>query len=124
TATVPAAATTGAVKATVGGVASNTNLFFTVPAPQVTSISPTSGVIGTQVTVNGSGFQATKGSSSIAFNGTTATVNSWSDTQILATVASGTTTGGVKVTVNSVASNQNITLTLPDPTIASLVPSS
>src|SRR5438132_1527720 len=124
TATVPTAATTGAVKVTVGGIGSNTNVFFTVPGPQVTGISPTSGAVGTQVTVNGSGFQATKGSSSIAFNGTGPTVNSWSDTQIVATAVAGTTTGGVKVTVNSVASNQNVIFTLPNPVVASLVPSS
>ena len=92
---VPSTATTGAIQVTVSGVGSNSNVYFTVPAPQITSISPTSGVVGTQVTVNGSGFQASRGSSSITFNGISATVNTWSDTQIVVTVASGTTTGPI-----------------------------
>jgi RHS repeat-associated protein len=124
-ATVPSAATTGGVKVTVGGVASNTNVVFTIPGPQVTSISPASGVVGTQVTVNGSGFQATRGSSYITFFPYVyGTVVSWGDTQIVATVPAGATTGPLWVTVNSVGSNQNVVLTLPKPTISGLSPAS
>jgi RHS repeat-associated protein len=123
-ATVPSAAITGPVKVTVGGIASNTNVFFAVPAPQVTSISPTSGVVGAQVTINGSGFQSTVGSGSVRFNGSGATINSWSDTQIVAVVPNATTTGAVKVTVNSVASNQNVQFTVPNPVVSGVSPSS
>ncbi len=124
TATVPSAATSGSVKVTVGGVGSNTTVTFAIPGPQITGISPTSGVVGTQVTVSGSGFQATRGSSYVSFNGTTATVNSWSDSQVVATVAAGTTTGPVTITVNGVGSNQNISFTLPNPIISGLSPAS
>src|SRR4029077_20439148 len=79
-ATVPASATSGPVTVKVGGVASNTNVNFRVPTPLITSISPTSGVVNTQVTINGSGFQATQGYNSIGIGGTQATVVSWSDT--------------------------------------------
>ncbi len=75
-ATVPTAAKTGPICVTVGGIASNANVYFTIPGPQVTSLSPANGVVGTQVTINGNGFQATKGSNYITFNGTVATVNS------------------------------------------------
>jgi RHS repeat-associated protein len=74
-------------------------------APSITSLSPTSGTIGTSVTITGSGFGTTQGTSTVKFNGTTATVTSWSSTSIHATVPSGATTGNVAVTVSNVASN-------------------
>ena len=124
-ATVPPTAVTGYIYVTVGGVSSNTSVFFNVPPPQISGISPSSGIIGTQVTVSGSGFQATKGANSaIYFNGVTGTVISWSDTQIIASVPANTTTGAIKVTVNSVASNQDQVFTVPNPLIAGITPSS
>lgn len=66
------------------------------PAPTVSSFSPTSGNVGTSVTITGSAFT---GATSVAFNGTNATtftVNS--DTQIHATVPTGATTGKITVT--------------------------
>ena len=123
-ATVPATATTGGVKITAGGVTSNTNIVFTIPAPQVTGIAPASGAVGTVVTINGSGFQTTKGSSTVDFNGYSASTTSWSDTQILATVPSNASSGPVKVTVNSVDSNQDAEFSMPNPTVTGLVPAS
>jgi hypothetical protein len=82
-ATVPVTATTGPVKVTVQGVDSNT-VTFAVPPPVVSSISPLLGDVGTQVTVNGSGFQTSQRDSTVKFNNVTATVVSWSDRQILA----------------------------------------
>jgi RHS repeat-associated protein len=108
---------------TDGGVASN-SVSFTVPAPQITSLSPTSGVVGTQVTINGSGFGATQGSSYVGFNSWTGTVVSWSATQIVGTVPQGATTGPVTVTVNSVGSNTDQVFTMPNPAITSLSPTS
>ena len=124
-ATVPPQAYTGQIVVVVGGVWSNQSVYFNVPGPQITSISPTSGVVGTQVTINGSGFQATKGANSpISFNGTPGTVVTWNDTQIVATVAANTTSGRVKVGVNSVDSNQDKLFTMPNPIISGLAPSS
>jgi RHS repeat-associated protein len=122
--TVPSTAITGWVRVTVGGVASNTNIYFVIPAPHINSVSPTSGVGGAQVTINGSGFQATKGSSGITFNGFNATVVSWSDTQIVATIPTNTKTGPFLVSVNGIASNPDVVFTLPNPIVAAVVPSS
>ena len=64
--------------------------------PLVSGLSPTSGSVGTVVTITGSGFSDT---TAVTFNGTAAvspTVNS--DTQITATVPSLATTGPVCVT--------------------------
>jgi hypothetical protein len=104
--TVPSGATTGTVVVTVNGVASNGVTFsVTVPSPTITSVSPSSGPTGTAVTITGSNFGATQGSSTVMFNGTAATVTSWSATSIGVTVPSGASTGNVVVTVNGIASN-------------------
>ena len=73
--------------------------------PSISGISPTSGAVGTSVTVSGSNFGATQGSNTIKFNGTTATPTSWSATSIVAPVPSGATTGPVVVTVGGASSN-------------------
>ena len=100
---VPSGATTGNVVVTVGGQASN-GVSFTV-APKITSLSPTSGAVGTSVTITGANFGATQGTSTVKFNGTTATPTSWSATSIAVPVPTGATTGNVVVTVGGVASN-------------------
>jgi RHS repeat-associated protein len=123
-ATVPATAITGIVKVNVGGITSTSNVDFTVPAPQVNSVSPTSGIVGSSVTINGSGFQASKGTSTLVLNSTTASTTSWSDTQIVTTVPSGATSGPVVVTVNGVSSNRDVMVTVPNPIITSVSPSS
>jgi len=48
---------------------------------------------GSQVTLSGSGFGATQGSSTVKISGISASVSSWSDAQIVATVPSGASTG-------------------------------
>ena len=108
TAQVPTGATTGYVVVTVGGVASN-GVTFTVTsatAPSITSLSPTSGAVGTSVTITGTNFGATQGSSTVTFyNGKAAAVTTWSAASIVVTVPTGATTGSVTVTVGGVASN-------------------
>jgi IPT/TIG domain-containing protein/centrosomal CEP192-like protein/uncharacterized protein DUF4082 len=101
--TVPNAATSGNVVVTVGGVASN-GVPFTV-TPNITSLSPTSGIVGTAVTITGTGFGTSQGSSTLKFNSTTATPTGWSATSIVVPVPTGATTGNVVVTVGGVASN-------------------
>src|SRR5262245_34966142 len=52
-----------------------------VPAllpPTITSLSPNSGWIGRMVTINGSQFGSTQGSSTVKFNGISTAVSSWS----------------------------------------------
>lgn len=66
--------------------------------PAISSFSPTSGPVGTSVTINGTGFS---GATAVKFNGTTATFGVNSDTKITATVPSGATTGKISVTAPS-----------------------
>lgn len=102
---VPAGAITGNVVVTVGGIASNGLTFTVTTAPTLTSLSPASGVVGTSVTILGTNFGATKGTSTVRFNGVTGTPTSWSATNIVVPVPAGATTGNVVVTVGGVASN-------------------
>jgi IPT/TIG domain/Putative collagen-binding domain of a collagenase len=125
---VPTGATTGNVVVTVGGVASNGVLFTVTSAstPNISSLNPTSGATGTAVTISGSNFGSTRGSSTATFNGTAGTPTSWSATSIVMPVPSGATTGNVVVTVGGVASNGVLfTVTSTStPNISSLNPTS
>jgi uncharacterized protein DUF4038/IPT/TIG domain-containing protein/collagenase-like protein with putative collagen-binding domain len=76
-----------------------------VTPPSITSLKPSSGPVGTSVTIAGTNFGATQGSSTITFSGTVATPTSWSATSIVAPVPSGATTGNVLVTVGGQESN-------------------
>jgi len=78
---------------------------FTQLAPMIASLSTTSGMAGTPVTITGTNFGATQGTNTVTFNGTPATVTSWSPTSIATSVPSAATSGSVVVTVGEVASN-------------------
>ncbi|MBI3605768.1 MAG: IPT/TIG domain-containing protein [Nitrospirae bacterium] len=123
-AAVPSAATTGPLVVIVNGVSSNGVTFTVTPpspppviSPVISAISPSSGIVTTPVTITGSDFGATQGSSAVLFNGAPAgSIVSWSDTQIVATVPSGATTGPLTVTVNGLTSNGvTFTVTAPPP---------
>src|SRR5439155_1128282 len=97
-AVVPVGTTTGDVVVTTG-VASIGLPFTVTPAPAITQLSPTSGPIGSSITITGTNFGATQGRSTVMFNGTAATsITSWSATSIVAVVPAGGTTGNVIVT--------------------------
>jgi hypothetical protein len=94
--TAPANVASGSVVVTTPVGASNGST-FSVPAPSISSLAPTTGLAGTSVTISGSNFGTTQGTSSVKFNGTTAAVSSWSDTSITVT-APAATNGNVVVT--------------------------
>jgi IPT/TIG domain-containing protein len=102
---VPTGATSGTVVVTVGGLASNGIAFTVVVPPTITSLSPTSAPVGSTVTITGTGFGATKGTSTVTFNGTAATPTTWSATSLVVPVPAGVASGNVVVTVNALASN-------------------
>jgi len=78
---------------------------FAQSGPSISAISPDSGTPGNLVTIEGSGFGATVGSSTVTFNGVPATLKHWSDTSITVLVPAGASTGPVMVSVSGVASN-------------------
>jgi RHS repeat-associated protein len=76
-----------------------------LPNPVVTSLNPTSGVTGSTVQIVGSGFGTTQGTSPasvVSFNGTPATVNSWSDGLISVVVPDTAATGPVSAVVGNI----------------------
>ena len=74
-----------------------------LPSPAISGLSPTSGSPGTSVTISGSGFGATQGTSTVQFNGSTVqTITSWSNTAISAVTPNDATTGPVSVTVGGI----------------------
>src|SRR5260370_4341308 len=97
---VPAGATTGNAVVTESGVASNGMSFAVVTAPSITGLSPTSAAVGASVTITGTNFGATQGTSTEQFNGTLATPTGWSATSIVAPFPPHTTTPTVVVTVS------------------------
>jgi hypothetical protein len=95
------------------------------PAPKITSISPTSSPVGTVVTIAGSAFGATQGTSSVFFGATRAVAYSqWSDTSVTCMVPAGVT-GVVQVTLaNSAGTSSGVTFTAPLPpaTVTGITP--
>jgi hypothetical protein len=79
-----------------GGVMSNT-VPFSVDALQIASMSPNSGVPGTSITFTGSGFGNSQGNGVVWLGSPAGQVVSWSDTQVVATVASGSLTGIARI---------------------------
>src|SRR6516225_3710317 len=95
-----------------------------MPPPTTTSLTPSSAGVGQTVTISGTNFGATQGSSVVQFfNGCAAgTATTWSATSITIPVPSCAATGNVTVTVAGQVSNgQSFTL-LPTPSITSLSP--
>jgi len=78
---------------------------ITVATSSITSLNPTSGPVGTGVTITGTNFGSSQGISTVTFNGTAGTPTTWSATSIVVPVPAGATTGNVVVTVGGVASN-------------------
>jgi hypothetical protein len=124
TATVPAGATTGKITVTNAGGTATSGSTFTVK-PSITSLSPSSGPIGTAVIIHGTGFT---GATAVKFtSGKTATFNVDSDTQITTAVPSGAKTGTLTVTApaGTLTSPDNFTVTAappPAPVVASFTP--
>ncbi|HVB56990.1 MAG TPA: IPT/TIG domain-containing protein, partial [Candidatus Acidoferrales bacterium] len=69
-------------------------------APTITSISPSSGAVGSEVEISGTSFGPAQDGSTVSLNGTNATVVSWTDTAIGVVVPTGSSSGSFSVTVN------------------------
>ena len=103
-ATVAPNATSGTAQVQQNGVWSNA-VPFNVNTANVLSASPNSGVPGTSVTISGSGFGASQGNGLVWLGTAYGVVQSWSDGQIVAQVASGSASGNAQVLQNGVWSN-------------------
>ncbi|MBN8524244.1 MAG: IPT/TIG domain-containing protein [Planctomycetes bacterium] len=123
TASVPTGATTGIITVTTAGGSATSATSFTVSvAPTITSFTPTSGPVGTSVTITGTNFT---GATGVAFHGIAATYTVNSSTQITAFVPTGATTGAITVTTagGSATSATSFTVSAA-PTITAFTPAS
>ncbi|RDY59332.1 IPT/TIG domain-containing protein [Flagellimonas nanhaiensis] len=83
--------------------------------PTISSFTPSNGTVGTGVTIKGSNFSATASGNIVKFNGTKATVNTASATQLEVTVPSGATTGKISVEVDGEKATSEGTFTVTEP---------
>ena len=97
---------------------------MTLPAPDISRLDPSSGLVDANVTIEGSNFGTSSGT--VTFNGTTASTTSWDIDEIQTSVPSGATSGPVVVTTAGGRSSAGVafTVTLPAPVISRLDPDS
>lgn len=123
--TVPVNAQTGKVKVvTLGGQATSATEFVVKDGPEITSFTPSSGIVGTVVTINGKNFDA--GAIVVKFgNGTANSITVASATQLTTVVPASATTGKITVetAAGSMLSAANFTV-IGAPTVSLFAPSS
>jgi kumamolisin len=112
TTTVPYGATTGPIRMLVDGRLLISSATFTVlPAPTITSFSPTSGPVGTTVTVTGTNFTDV---TAVSLDGYPTTYNVVSTTSLTFVVPKGASTGVIHVQTygsDLASSSTNFTVT-------------
>jgi len=118
--TVPSGVTPSAVKVATKNGTSNSIPF--TPIPNITSLSRYRGHVGALLTIYGTSFGASMGSSRVVFTPNLdtppANILSWSDSQVILTVPQGAETGPLYLVVNSLNSNEVVfVVTLPPPSI-------
>src|ERR1700722_3834397 len=111
TATVPAGAKTGRVTVTTPEGARTSNKVFRV-RPQLTTFNPTSGPVGTVVTITGVSLAQTTAVTIGSVKGTSLTVDS--DNQVTLPVPTGAKTGKIVVTTSGGSVRSTATFTVTD----------
>ena len=121
---VPQGATTGPIRVTntMGTGASPAN-FVVLGPPNISSLSPTNGPVGTVVTISGSNFLGT-GATRVAFNGSgDAAISSITDTRIVTAVPPDASTGPVTVITSEGSASSPVAFTvIKPPFIGSFTP--
>lgn len=123
TITVPPDASTGKIAVTTpGGTAVSQNAFVVeFPQPSISSFSPTSGTVGTLVSIRGINLNHVV---AVSFNGTPAVFAPVSTTELAATVPDGASTGKITVTTanGTATSTINFIVTESVPSILDFTP--
>jgi YD repeat-containing protein len=92
----------------------------------IVEFTPNSGVVGSTVTLYGTGYSATPSQNTVTFNGIAATVTSSTITQIVTAVPSGATTGPIGVTTPNGSATSSAAFTVASstgaPTITGFTP--
>ena len=102
-AAVAAGSMSGNAQVLQGGVWSNA-VGLSIDALQITGITPNSGTAGTSVTFTGTGF-GSQSTGAVWLGSMAGNVVSWTDTQVVATVASGSLSGIARIEQNGAWSN-------------------
>jgi len=87
------------------------NVIGEISPPTITSFTPSSGPVGTTVTITGSNFSSPF-TNTVEFNGVPATITAPTATSLTVTVPAGATTGPINLTIgcNTVSSSTNFTV--------------
>ena len=123
---VPSGATTGPVIVTENGSASNSLMFTVKVTPSITSISPASATVGTELTITGSNFGDSQDATTVTFSSSvypfyqSVTPLSWTETSMTVTVPSTAATGNILVQVGATGSNPLSFTLIPTPNVISL----
>ena len=119
-ATVPVGATNGPLRviSPSGTNVTSSNLTVFVLAPVLTDFTPTNGLPGATVTLNGANFL---GATNVSFNGVAASFGVTADSQITATVPATATTGPIAVTSPGGSVTSSVPFYLP-PRLTSFSP--
>lgn len=120
--TVPLTATNGNVVVTVAGTQSNGVGFTVLPVVNVPLV-PSSGAVGSVVTLSGSGFGISQGTGGVTVGGVPAAVASWHNNSMSVTIPAGAATGDIVVTTGAGLASPGLTFTVvPPPSITGLSP--
>jgi len=129
---VPQGATTGKITVELHNTTATSAIDFTCtssasPTPLITSFFPTSGPIGSTVSIYGSNFSTTPSGNTVTIGGIAAAVTSASPTQLTVTVPQGAISGKILVRVNNLSgvSAEAFTVTVPTaplPAISTFAP--
>lgn len=118
-AVVPLGSMPGVVEVGHNRLASNDLPFQTI-VPEITDVTPRSGVVGQRMIITGKNFGAAQGVNTLRFNRAMASPITWTDTSIVTTVPVDATTGPVVILVNEAPANGGNFIAKP--TIASISP--
>lgn len=123
--TVPTSATSGKVSVATGGATASSSDDFIVISHTITSVAPTSGLVGAPITITGTDFSTTLANNMVKFNNTAATVTAATATTLSVNVPAGATTGKITVTINGITatSAEDFIVIIP-PTLTSFAPAS
>jgi hypothetical protein len=114
---VPTGATSGPISVTVGSqTVTSSQPFLILPLPKITGFSPTSGVVGTMVTLTGINLNPVPGQTTLTVNGLHVPISSSADQQITFQVPPDVGSGSITVTTayGRVTTSTILTVTPPD----------
>jgi len=92
-------------------------------APIVAAFSPSSGPVGSQVTISGAGFDPSTGGNTVTIGGAAATVGTATSSTLVVTVPSTAVSGPIAVSVSGVTGTSAATFVVRRPSIAGFSPS-